>query len=141
MSWGDLVGIEPTTFPASRDALSRVRELIISSLISSSMEHGTMRFPALDLSFPATRLGERWEVFLMGERPGPTAAGRSSLPTVVLDQSGRRIVCTADIEPFRGLTSQDVNAGHKGGLVDLVGIEPTTSSMPWKRAPSCATGP
>ena len=28
-----------------------------------------------------------------------------------------------------------------GLLVDLVGIEPTTSSMPWKRAPSCATGP
>jgi hypothetical protein len=27
------------------------------------------------------------------------------------------------------------------GLVDLVGIEPTTSSMPWKRAPNCATGP
>jgi hypothetical protein len=26
-------------------------------------------------------------------------------------------------------------------LVDLVGIEPTTSSMRWKRAPSCATGP
>src|ERR1700691_6587372 len=29
----------------------------------------------------------------------------------------------------------------EGSLVDLVGIEPTTSSMPWKRAPSCATGP
>lgn len=27
------------------------------------------------------------------------------------------------------------------GLVDLVGFEPTTSSMPWKRAPNCATGP
>jgi hypothetical protein len=26
-------------------------------------------------------------------------------------------------------------------LVDLTGIEPVTSSMPWKRAPSCATGP
>ena len=26
-------------------------------------------------------------------------------------------------------------------MVDLVGLEPTTSSMPWKRAPSCATGP
>jgi hypothetical protein len=25
--------------------------------------------------------------------------------------------------------------------VDLIGIEPMTSSMPWKRAPSCATGP
>ena len=28
-----------------------------------------------------------------------------------------------------------------GLLVDLIGIEPMTSSMPWKRAPSCATGP
>ena len=28
-----------------------------------------------------------------------------------------------------------------GLLVDLTGIEPVTSSMPWKRAPSCATGP
>ena len=28
-----------------------------------------------------------------------------------------------------------------GNLVDLAGIEPATSSMPWKRAPSCATGP
>jgi hypothetical protein len=26
-------------------------------------------------------------------------------------------------------------------LVDLVGFEPTTSSMPWKRAPNCAIGP
>ncbi len=25
--------------------------------------------------------------------------------------------------------------------MDLIGIEPMTSSMPWKRAPSCATGP
>ena len=46
-------------------------------------------------------------------------------------------------------TNHDTNAvaksirPHKslGELVDLVGIEPTTSSMPWKRAPSCATGP
>src|SRR5450631_1868014 len=28
-----------------------------------------------------------------------------------------------------------------GKMVDLTGIEPVTSSMPWKRAPSCATGP
>jgi hypothetical protein len=27
------------------------------------------------------------------------------------------------------------------GLVDLKGFEPLTSSMPWKRAPNCATGP
>jgi hypothetical protein len=30
---------------------------------------------------------------------------------------------------------------NKSLLVDLIGIEPMTSSMPWKRAPSCATGP
>jgi hypothetical protein len=35
----------------------------------------------------------------------------------------------------------NASAGEMGDLVDLVGIEPTTSSMPWKRAPSCATGP
>src|ERR1700747_319179 len=29
----------------------------------------------------------------------------------------------------------------KNFLVDLKGFEPLTSSMPWKRAPNCATGP
>ena len=29
----------------------------------------------------------------------------------------------------------------EGVLVDLVRFELTTSSMPWKRAPNCATGP
>jgi hypothetical protein len=37
--------------------------------------------------------------------------------------------------------SKDLNLKALKSLVDLVGIEPTTSSMPWKRAPSCATGP
>jgi hypothetical protein len=31
--------------------------------------------------------------------------------------------------------------GNRGSLVDLDGFEPSTSSMPWKRAPNCATGP
>ena len=41
------------------------------------------------------------------------------------------------------LTESKSKLDREGGLnlVDLVGIEPTTSSMPWKRAPSCATGP
>ena len=30
---------------------------------------------------------------------------------------------------------------EEGNLVDLVRFELTTSSMPWKRAPNCATGP
>ncbi len=46
------------------------------------------------------------------------------------------------------MCDKDATKSRKGGaskclkeLVDLIGIEPMTSSMPWKRAPSCATGP
>ncbi len=38
-------------------------------------------------------------------------------------------------------TFEAISSNSLKNLVDLVGIEPTTSSMPWKRAPSCATGP
>jgi hypothetical protein len=50
--------------------------------------------------------------------------------------------------PFRTLDGNKLyaNIGQMIGIegvrvVDLIGIEPMTSSMPWKRAPSCATGP
>ena len=40
-------------------------------------------------------------------------------------------------------SSQPTNLLNPKGkvLVDLEGFEPSTSSMPWKRAPNCATGP
>ena len=50
-------------------------------------------------------------------------------------QALRYIGRTANIEPMRALTLKDINGRHLRRLVDLVGIEPTTSSMPWKRAP------
>ena len=34
-----------------------------------------------------------------------------------------------------------LQGNERGRLVDLVRFELTTSSMPWKRAPNCATGP
>jgi hypothetical protein len=37
--------------------------------------------------------------------------------------------------------SQEVRENKSRNLVDLVRFELTTSSMPWKRAPNCATGP
>ena len=40
-----------------------------------------------------------------------------------------------------GTAGEGQREDGRKNLVDLVGIEPTTSSMPWKRAPSCATGP
>jgi hypothetical protein len=57
------------------------------------------------------------------------------------------IVCAANHTRLTGRVQADPAARPftasklLGDLVDLVGIEPTTSSMPWKRAPSCATGP
>jgi site-specific DNA recombinase len=38
-------------------------------------------------------------------------------------------------------SSLETMVREKEDLVDLIGIEPMTSSMPGKRAPSCATGP
>ena len=37
--------------------------------------------------------------------------------------------------------AQDAMCTELLDLVDLVRFELTTSSMPWKRAPNCATGP
>src|SRR6267154_1193456 len=46
---------------------------------------------------------------------------------------------------YTGGTRQNAVLKHQGiqsvRLVGAAGIEPTTSSMPWERAPSCATGP
>jgi hypothetical protein len=41
----------------------------------------------------------------------------------------------------RSLKARSFTGATRGNLVDLKGFEPLTSSMPWKRAPNCATGP
>jgi hypothetical protein len=43
---------------------------------------------------------------------------------------GERLVVQLILEPIAAITNQNVNGTE---LVDLVGIEPTTSSMPWSR--------
>ncbi len=44
--------------------------------------------------------------------------------------------------PRHDLTIEPAEMGEQNNkLVDLKGFEPLTSSMPWKRAPNCATGP
>ena len=34
-----------------------------------------------------------------------------------------------------------ISITNRTSVVDLEGFEPSTSSMPWRRAPNCATGP
>jgi hypothetical protein len=55
--------------------------------------------------------------------------GKSTIP----------ILCAVRTQPAR--LSEHLSEQLLRLLVDLIGIEPMTSSMPWKRAPSCATGP
>src|SRR5450755_634539 len=71
-------------------------------------------------------------------RPQSTPFTQNSRPS---RKRSQRVEGSEDLLP-------NAQQGTSGGqpkllkdLVDLVGIEPTTSSMPWKRAPSCATGP
>lgn len=76
-----------------------------------------------------------------GCNPGSQAL-RRTLPLPVLRLSaGRHLVGhRPETEVLRGAWSRRrVRASEK--LVDLKGFEPLTSSMPWRRAPNCATGP
>ena len=103
--------------------------------------NGTMGLPAFKLSLAGQGFRESPELFLMDQQPWSTAAGGFGLSSIVFAQSRCGLFGTTDVESARAFTLQDVDGGHGRDLVDLVGIEPTTSSMPWKRAPSCATGP
>ena len=79
-----------------------------------------------DLAFFLAGIGEVYHWYI--------ASGQ----TCVVHVSGETIaVVSANSRNAR----QERDGGVTEKMVDLVGIEPTTSSMPWKRAPSCATGP
>jgi len=55
----------------------------------------------------------------------------------MLRQANLGLLGAADVEPFAAFASQDVNGGHNVKLVDLVGIEPTTSPARPGRAQLC----
>jgi hypothetical protein len=50
----------------------------------------------------------------------------------VFGQTDKRLFRAADVESAAGFAAQDVDERHTATImVDLVGFEPTTSSMPW----------
>ena len=55
----------------------------------------------------------------------------------------RTYTTSIDLKAFDlwGLPGREERTRCGENLVDLKGFEPLTSSMPWKRAPNCATGP
>src|SRR5436309_8234915 len=87
-----------------------------------------------------------------GESPGASGvrSRRRNLKNcwILVDLVGIEPTTSSMLRRLRGVRAARRNPERSEGphelvgfLVDLVGIEPTTSSMPWKRAPSCATGP
>ena len=72
----------------------------------------------------------RTEVLAIDQLPGSSATRRSSLPALMLRQANLCVHSRTDIEAITRLALQNVNGWHIKDLVDLVGIEPTTSSMP-----------
>src|SRR6201992_3999971 len=72
--------------------------------------------------------------------PGAVGSVGSKTEEPAVARSRREAV---DAKLLRGRKFSDSGRAEfvRGCLVDLIGIEPMTSSMPWKRAPSCATGP
>src|SRR5690349_20953157 len=87
-------------------------------------------------------------LWLMQMQAGRVASLRSLWPPLRLRYSGPESTVWTHVD------SDDLSRGREAlmpksmylvywgkGLVDLVRFELTTSSMPWKRAPNCATGP
>src|SRR5258705_6395205 len=60
---------------------------------------------------------------------------------VVIRQAFRQVLRLTNVEAACGVALQDVKEIHGSELVEPMGFEPTTSSMPSRRAPSCATAP
>ena len=79
--------------------------------------------------------------------PEVSPAGLDSVMTAAILTGGRHVAQRR--EGLKMATDSEFSPIPRGTLpifvgeilVDLVGFEPTTSSMPWKRAPNCATGP
>ena len=62
---------------------------------------------------------------------------RRCLRTAGLGPDKKYYYCERRFSPFELVEMTSIVCK----LVDLDGFEPSTSSMPWKRAPNCATGP
>ena len=70
-------GLELLTFPASRDALTNAPTL-------DKILDGTMRFPALNLAFPAARIRKSCESLLVNHLPGSSSSGEEAVGAMVL---------------------------------------------------------
>ena len=89
----------------------------------------------------SAKLLKFWWTWSGSNRRPPRQAGTHRAPHFFRQEI---LVDLVGIEPTTSRQAGTHRAPHffrQEILVDLVGIEPTTSSMPWKRAPSCATGP
>src|ERR1700674_3858411 len=124
------MGFEPTTFPVSPGRAHQ------------TLDHCPI-FPIFEFAFPSHRCATRGVFFLEDQLPGATVLQGFRVIRVVVSEAFFDVNGLANIVAIRGLALEDVNVeGHKQeSLVEPMGFEPTTSSMPSRRAPNCATAP
>ena len=98
-------GLEPSTFPASRDALTE-------ALAVDKFLNRPMRFPTFQLPLAATSLSQGLILFLIHQLPRSTTSGVRALPSFVFCKAGRNIKSGTNVEFLGGLTLQNVKKRH-----------------------------
>ena len=126
-------GLEPLTFPASRDALT------LSCAVDELLDR-TVRLPALDLTFSVSCRSEVLEEFLVDELPGASWPCIGTVASPVFGKPAVKVGSGPDIEFPRRNALQDVKMGHgRCRVVGPGGLEPLT--FPASRDALTVVGP
>ena len=75
---------------------------------------------------------------------GPVHSRAAELPLWLVDPATTRATNENAAADGQGVTNDSTHLSHMTRLITMVelrGLEPLTSSMPWKRATSCAKAP
>ena len=98
-------GLEPQTFPASRDALTGLGG-------ADEFLYRSVRLPTLDLQFATTSRPQVSEFFPVNELPGSATSGIGAMVSLMFTKTTGQIRSRSDIEcPCRG-AQEDVDVGR-----------------------------
>jgi hypothetical protein len=150
-----LAGWFPGTKPQDTANLKLVPCVLCSDRIFSGLEHQGFPirdFSSLQLLFQGGIVGMggpvsedevvmmQYRVIRQKEMSGSDLADYCSPESTFFKMFKPFMSPVSRIQRLEGITIAEETFVYQAE-VGAVGIEPTTSSMPWKHAPSCATGP
>jgi hypothetical protein len=98
-------GLEPSTFPARRDALTVIA--------IDEFFNRTMRFPGLELTLAPPGFRQGWVFLLINPYPRASTSSVGAVPTRVITESDIRIYSGTNIEVTGARALQNVEECHK----------------------------